>query len=268
MPISPGTHLLYTVRPGDTLYTIAEQLGTNVPSLVQINALYPPVTDPNRIFPGQALLARLPGMAEQSSVLYQVQPGDTLYRIAERFSVGVDMLAGLNRMQPSDILPVAQPLYVAAFVYEVEQGDSLYRISRRFGVPMSELIRANRSRPGLSPDVIYPGFRLIVPLPSSTNIVVFQPLPGTRIVPEQHLTGSARAFEATINYQIRDANGHVVTQERAATAAQGAPAFGIFDVQLQFDQTPVTQTGILMVYTRSARDGSIQDLVEVAVAFS
>lgn len=267
MPISPGTHLLYTVRPGDTLYTIAEQLGTNVPSLVQINALHPPVTEPGRIFPGQLLLARLPGMSEQSSVLYQVQPGDTLYRIAERFSVSVDMLAGLNQIQQPNLLRVAQLLYIAAFVYEIEQGDSLYRVSQRFGTSMSELIRANRNRPGLSPDVIYPGFRLVFPLPSSTNIVVFQPLPGTEIAPGRHLTGSARAFEATINYQIRDAMGRIITQERAATTTQGAPAFGLFDAQLQFDQTPATQNGILMVYTRSARDGSIQDLVEVPVTF-
>lgn len=267
MPISLGTHLLYTVRQGDTLYTIAEQWGTNVPSLVQINALHPPVTDPDRIYPGQVLLVRLPGMAEQSSVLYQVQPGDTLYRIAERFSVSVDMLAGLNQIQQPDIIRVGQLLYIAAFVYEVERGDSLYRISQRFGTPMSELFRANRNRPGLSPDVIYPGFRLVVPLPSSTNIVVFQPLPGTRIAPGHHLTGSARAFEATINYQIRDAMGRIVTRERAATATQGAPTFGQFDAQLQFDQPPATQNGILMVYTRSARDGSIQDLVEVPVTF-
>lgn len=267
MPISPGTHLLYTVRPGDTLYTIAEQWGTNVPSLVQMNALYPPITEPDRIFPGQVLLARLPGMAEQSSVLYQVQPGDTLYRIAERFSISLDMVAALNQIQQPDLLRIAQLLYIAAFVYEVEQGDSLYRISRRFGTPMSELIRANRNRPGLSPDVIYPGFRLVVPLPSSTNIVVFQPLPGTRIAPGQHLTGSARAFEATIHYQIRDATGRIITQERTVTATQGAPAFGQFDAQVQFDQTPAVQNGIVMVYTRSALDGSIQDLVEVPVTF-
>lgn len=267
MPISPGTHLLYTVSPGDTLYTIANRLGTNVESLVQINSLFPPITEPNRIFPGQILLARLPGMAEQSSVLYQVQPGDTLYRIAERFSISVDMLAGLNQLEQIDILRVAQLLYIAAFVYEVEQGDSLYRISRRFGITMSELIRANQNRPGLSPDVIYPGFRLVVPLPSSTNIVVFQPYPGSRIAPGQHLTGSARAFEATIQYQIRDQMERIVTQERAVTASQGAPAFGLFDVPLQFDQTPTTPNGILMVYTRSARDDSIQDLVEVPVTF-
>lgn len=267
MPISPGTHLLYTVCPGDTLYSIANQLGTNVQSLIQINTLYLPVAEPAQIFPGQVLLVRLPGMAEQSSVLYQVQSGDTLYRIAERFSVSVDMLAGLNQLQQPDILRVSQLLSVASFVYEVEQGDTLFQISRRFGTTMSELIRANQRRPGLSPDVIYPGLRLVVPLPSSTNIVVFQPLPGTKIAPGQRLTGWARAFEATINYQICNAMGRIITQERAVTASQGAPAFGLFDAQLQFDQTPTTQSGILMVYTRSARDGSIQDLVEVSVTF-
>jgi LysM repeat protein len=206
-------------------------------------------------------------MAEQSSVFYQVQPCDTLYRIAEQFSVGVDLLAGINQLQQPDILRVAQLLYVAAFAYEVEPGDSLYKISRRFGTTTSALIRANRNRPGLSPDVLYPGFRLVIPLPSSTNIIVFQPLPGTRIAPGQHLTGLARAFEATIQYQIRDAAGHSVTQERAVTASQGAPAFGQFDVQFEFDKTPAAQQGILMVYTRSARDGRIQDLVEVPVIF-
>lgn len=266
MPLSSGTHLLYTVRPGESLYTIAEQLGTNVPSLVQINALYPPVADPNLIFPGQVLLARLPGMAEESSVLYQVQPGDTLYRIAERFSVSVDLLAALNEIKYPNMLVVAQLLYVAAFVYEVEQGDSLQRIARRFGTTISELIRANSNRPGLSPDVLYPGFRLVVPLPSSTNILVSKPLPGTRIAPGDHVSGRARAFEATVNYQIFDATGRNVARERAATASQAAPEYGLLDIELQFDYPPAAPHGVLIVYTRSPRDGSVQDLVEVPVS--
>ncbi|WP_019535501.1 LysM peptidoglycan-binding domain-containing protein [Paenibacillus ginsengihumi] len=267
MPIPSGTHLLYTVRPGETLYTIAEQLETNVPSLVQINALYPPVAEPGLIFPGQMLLARSPGMAEESTVLYQVQPGDTLYRIAERFSVSVDLLAALNEIKHPNMIWVAQILYVAAFVYEVEPGDSLQRISRRFGMPMSELIRANWNRPGLSPDVMYPGFRLVIPLPSSTNILVSQPLPGSRIAPGEHVKGRARTFEATINYQIFDALGRVIARERAVAAAQAAPEYGLFDIELQFDNPPAAPHGILIVYTRSFRNGSIQDLVEVPVTF-
>jgi len=267
MPVSPGTHVMYTVRPGDTLYSIANQFGTSVDAIVQANALYPPITDPNLIFPGWKLLIRVPGMSQQSAVLHQVTEGDTFFRIAERYSVGLDLLLALNPTETPDILRVAQLLYIPAFVYEVEQGDSLYRISRRLGIPMGELTRANAGRPGFSPDVIYPGYRLVIPLPSSTNIVVFEPLPGSRIASGQMLNGLARAFEANVLYQIRDAAGEIVAAERFVTASEGAPAYGQFQAGLSLDRPPSTSVGTLMVYTRSARDGSIQDLVEVLVYF-
>lgn len=267
MPIAPGTHVVYTVRPGDTLYSIANRFGSSVPAIEQGNALYPPFMDPGLIYPGQKLLIPLPGMSQHSTVLHQATEGDTMYRIAERYSVGLDMLAALNQIERPDILQVGRLVYIPAFVYAVEQGDSLFRISRRFGMPMSELVRANQGRTGFSPDVIYPGYLMAVPLPSSTNIVVFQPLPGTKIAAGQTMSGVARAFEAAALYQIRDAAGRPVTKERPFQTNAGAPAFGTFRVPIQFDLVPATSTGTLMVYTRSARDGSIQDLVELAVMF-
>jgi len=265
MPISPGTYAVYTVRPGDSPYSIANQFGSSLADLERANALYPPVTDPGLIFPGQKLVVRVPGTSQESTVLHQVTEGDTLFRLAERYSAGVDMLAALNRLEQPDILRVAQLLYIPAFVYEVEAGDSLYRIARRFGSSISELARANASRPGFSPDVLYPGYRLVIPLPSSTNIVVFRPLPGSRIAAGTPLAGSARAFEANVLYRVRDDAGRIVARERAVTAAEGAPAFGAFSAPIAFDAAPGTPAGAIQVYTRSARDGSIQDLVEVPV---
>ena len=267
MPIVPGTHVLYTIQSGDTLYEIANRTGASLPDLIRQNALYPPITEPDLIYPGWAVLIRLPGMTEHSGVLHQAAPGDTIHRIADRYSVGTDMLAALNRLEQPDILSVAQLIYVPAFVYETEVGDTLYRISRRYGVPLAEIIRANRDRPGLSPDLIYPGYRLIIPLPSSTSIVVFQPLPGSRIASGQPLVGAARAFEANVLYQIRDAADRVVVRERPVTASEGAPAFGRFEDVIRFDHPPSARTGTLLVYTRSPRDGSVQDLVEVPVTF-
>lgn len=267
MPISPGTHAVYTVLPGDSPYSIANRFGSSLADLERSNALYPPVTDPGLIDPGQKLLVRVPGTSQESAVFHQVTEGDTLFRLAERYSAGVDMLAALNRMEQPDILRVAQLLYIPAFVYEVGPGDSLWRISRRFGASLSELTRANASRPGFSPDVLYPGYKLVVPLPSSTNIVVFRPLPGSRAALGTPLSGSARAFEANVLYRIRDDAGRIVARERAVTATEGAPAFGAFSVPLAFDTQPGTPSGAIQVYTRSARDGSIQDLVEVPVLF-
>jgi len=266
MPIAPGTHVVHTVRPGDTLCAIAGQFGAAFQDLVRANALQPPVTDPDRIYPGQKLLVRVPGMSQQSAVLHQVTEGDTVYGLAGRYSAGPEMLAALNRLERPDILR-AQLVYIPAFVHEVEPGDSLFGIAQRYGTPMGELARANAGRPGFSPDVLFPGFRLVVPLPSSTNIVVFSPLPASRIAAGESLAGAARAFEAVVHYQIRDASGRPVTGERTFMTSAGAPAFGEFQVPLEFDRAPSTPTGTLLVYTRSARDGTVQDLVGVTVAF-
>jgi len=168
MSIAPGTHVMYTVRPGDTLYTIANQIGTNVPALVQANALHPPIANPNLIYPGWKLIARMPGMSQESTLLYQVAPGDTLSRIARMYSVDVARLAELNRIPNPDDLKVAQLLYIPAIVYEIEPGDTLYRIATRFGITLDQLLRANSHRPGLSANVIYAGFRLVVPQPNKT----------------------------------------------------------------------------------------------------
>lgn len=168
MSIAAGTHVMYTVRPGDSLYSIANQIGTNVPALVQANALYPPITEPDLIHPGWKLIARVPGMSQESALLYQVAPGDTLYRIAQMYSTNVNRLAELNRLADPNDLRVAQLLYIPAIVYEIAPGDTLYRIAQRFGIAPEQLLRANSHRPGLSRDLIYAGFRLVVPQPQKT----------------------------------------------------------------------------------------------------
>lgn len=165
MAVAPGTHVLYTIQPGDTLYQIANRLGTNVPALVQANALYPPITDPDFIRPGWKLIARVPGMSQESVLLYQVAPGDTLYRIARMFSNDVNRLAELNRLPGPNELRVAQLLYIPAFIYEIEPGDTLYRIAVNSGTTLEQLLMANSNRPGVSSSVIYAGFKLIVPQP-------------------------------------------------------------------------------------------------------
>ncbi|HEY0826722.1 MAG TPA: LysM peptidoglycan-binding domain-containing protein [Bacilli bacterium] len=268
MPIVQGKHYIYTVRPGDTLYSIAARLGSNVQLIGQTNALYPPITDPGLIYPGQVLIVSEAGISQQqNAVLYIIGPGDTLTQIASRFSVSVDLMAGINQIPDPNLIYINQMITAPAFIYEVAQGDTLFRIGQFFGVTLGALLQANQRRPGLSPDVIYPGYRLIIPLPSTRNVVIFNPLPGTRIEPGQSLEGYARVFEATAQYQIRDNNGQIVTKERTITTSEGAPAYGRFSAVIQFDAEPTTSEGQLWVYSYSAKDGSIQDLTAVKVMF-
>lgn len=266
MPIVDGKSFIYTVKQGDTLFSIASNIGGTVPLLVEANAIYPPFTDPYLIYPGQRLVISDPGNRQ---VIHIVRPGETLNQVAERYSTSVDLLQGINTQvtNPNLIYP-NQLLSVPALIYSVEQGDTLYKISQRFGISIQSLLEANRHRPGFSPDVIYPIYQIIIPIPTSKNIVVIQPLPGTKIREGQILQGFARAFEGAILYRIIDQNGQMVTQEAPIQTTAGGPAYGSFSTFITFDKQPTTGSGELWVYTRSPRDGSIQDLVTIRVLLS
>jgi LysM repeat protein len=269
MPVSEGVHIIYTVRPGDTLYSIARRFGSTVQLIEQSNALYPPITDPGMIYPGQVLTIPETGIGQPRKITYIINPGDSLYKIGQRFSATPDLLVGLNpQILDANVIIANVPLTVPAFIYSVEQGQSLYRISRELGVPMNELIRANQGRPGFSPELLFEGFELIVPLPSSSNIVVTAPLPGTSITSGQALEGTARAFEGTILYQLLDESGRHVIEEKPLTVSVGAPLYGTFSTAMQFDRPPTTSNGELWVYARSAVDDRIIDLVQVKVRFA
>ena len=68
---------IYTVRPGDTLYTIAQRYGVTTDVLIYDNQ----ISDPLRLVPGQALFIPV------TSVSYTVRPGDSLYRIARSYGL-------------------------------------------------------------------------------------------------------------------------------------------------------------------------------------
>jgi len=269
MPVAEGVHIIYTVRPGDSLYSIARRFGSEVQLIEQSNALYPPITDPGLIYPGQVLTIPETGVGQPRKISYIVNPGDSLYKIGLRFSATPDLLVGLNpQILDANVIIANVPLDVPAFIYSVERGQSLYRISRELGVPMNELIQANMGRPGFSADLLFEGFDLIVPLPSSRNIVVSEPLPGSTIMPGQALEGTARAFEGTLNYQLFDESGRNVITEKVLQVSVGAPQFGTFSTALQFDNQPTSPNGDLWVYARSAVDDRIIDLVQLRVRFA
>jgi murein DD-endopeptidase MepM/ murein hydrolase activator NlpD len=110
---------------------------------------------------------------------YNVQSGDTLYRISRHTGVSVAALTAYNRLTDPNRIRVGQVLRLPAAVereapaepthlspahdgayYMVQRGDTLTRIASRFGVPLESLVAANQiSRPNL----IYAGFVLRIP---------------------------------------------------------------------------------------------------------
>lgn len=265
MTIITKKEFIYTIRKGDTLTSIAKRFGSSGDAIAQANHLMPPVTDPNLIFPGNVLV--VPSLSVSGKASYVVKSGDTVSGIALRFSTFTDLVSGINNLTNPNLIIPDQQLLVPVFIYEIKLGDTLSAISSRFGIPLSRIIKANQGRPGFQKDLIWPKFHLIIPLPTSKNIVVWTPLPGTKIASGQRVKGQARAFEAALNHELRDANGVIVSNEGFITADAGAPVYGNFSSTLPFDRKPTSTTGELHVFTRSAKDGSIQDLVKIKVLF-
>ena len=203
---------IYTVRAGDTLYSIARRFGSSVDTIVRANHLFEPVTYAGYIFPGNVLV--VPSLLEVGKVTYMVNLGDTVSGIAYRFSTFPDLVTGINNLSNSNYIFVNQGLVVPAFIYQIQAGDTLSSISRRFGISILAITKANQNRPGFQGDLIWPEYYLILPLPTSRNIVVWSPFPGTRIVHNQRIEGQARAFEANVLHQLRDTNGIIVSNER------------------------------------------------------
>lgn len=77
---------IHVVRPGDSVFSIANQYGVSVQRLIFDNEIY----TPENLVIGQALLILHP------TKIYQVKPGDTLYSIAQDFQVSVISLIRNN----------------------------------------------------------------------------------------------------------------------------------------------------------------------------
>jgi len=98
--------ILYTVRPGDTLWTIAEKFNTSVNDIARYNG----IAEPDEIFPTQRL--RIPVTSPPSSRWYIVRPGDSLFRIADRFNTTIPELVRLNQLRDPNVIYVGQVMRV------------------------------------------------------------------------------------------------------------------------------------------------------------
>jgi membrane-bound lytic murein transglycosylase D len=106
----------YTVQPGDSLWSIARRFEVTEKQLRVWNTL----GWSNMLRPGQVLLvsqpssrvARQTGAAPQptAEVIYQVEPGDTLWGIGRRFAVNTDQIRQWNDLTREHILRPGQKL--------------------------------------------------------------------------------------------------------------------------------------------------------------
>ncbi len=185
----PATPLVHLVRPGESLFGIAQNYGMSINQIVTLNN----IGNPGLIYVGQSIMigggagpVQLPAPAPTQPA-YTVQPGDTLARIAAHFGTTVSQLAAANNLSNPNIIHVGQQIIygsgapvsqqeapapaptaptppAAAEIYTVRIGDSLSGIAARFGIPLGTLAAYNNI---VNPSMIYIGQPLSIPGNSS-----------------------------------------------------------------------------------------------------
>ena len=94
---------IHTVKPGDTVYSLAERYRVPLRNVIDLNRLQPPY----RLIPGQPLF--IPKPRE-----HRVAGGETVYGISRRYGVDMSALMKLNGIVPPYTIKVGQILRIPA----------------------------------------------------------------------------------------------------------------------------------------------------------
>lgn len=207
--------IIYTVRAGDFVGRIAQQFNSTIEAIIIANQL----NENGLIFVGQQLIIPLaqlptatltpsitptgvtatppagtprPPVTTGPTILYIVQPGDSLSSIAVRFGTTVQAIAQANNILNFNLVAAGQRLNIPSrgvvatasprptasmqptatrtsapvppvtggILYRVQAGDNLFKIALRFGVTVNSLVQLNRI---VNPSRIYVGQLITIP---------------------------------------------------------------------------------------------------------
>ncbi len=98
------------------------------------------------------------------------------------------------------------------------------------------------------------------------NIRVTSPKPNDKLTSPFVVVGEARVFENVVNVRVTNTKGEAFINETAYAKAPDAGQFGPFSINLSY-KFKNTKEGFVEVYSKSAKDGSEQDLVRIPVIF-
>jgi len=183
-PAGSAGQATYTVRPGDTAYSVARLAGTDVPTLLRVNGLTGSDLHAGQLLrlPGNAATVPSPAPVPAEPVAspprsHTVQPGQTLYSVARLYGLKPDELQAFNHLSSPDLksgqrllLPGSAPVpfgppapvSVAAIPvtpvpappaavpasslprHTVTPGQTLYAIARLYSLKAADLLALNR----------------------------------------------------------------------------------------------------------------------------
>lgn len=156
----------YTIRPGDSWWSIANRFGMDMYQLAQLNGM----AINNVIHPGQKIKVKgtikngAKPVKNTNTSSYLVKPGDSWWSIAAKHGLSMYALASRNGktiytvIHPGDRLTISGQTVTATRAYTVRRGDTLSGISARLRVSIGHLVQVNHIG---NPNLIFVGQRLV-----------------------------------------------------------------------------------------------------------
>ncbi len=190
----------YVVQKGDSLYSIANKLGTTVSELKKENNL-----TTNTLQIGEVLRIPTKEIYEGEENVYIVQKGDTLYSVAMANNTTVDELKRINNLT-TNILSTGQLLKIPSALlpestYIVKKGDSLYSIANKYNTTVDELKRINN----LTSNILSIGQVLKLPSDKVSDVEKEENTISYTVQKGDSLYSIARKYSTTIG-KIKDLN--------------------------------------------------------------
>ena len=190
----------YVVQKGDSLYSIANKLGTTVSELKKENNL-----TSNTLQIGEVLRIPTKEIYEGEENVYIVKKGDTLYSVAMANNTTVDELKKANNLT-SNILSTGQLLKIPSALlpestYIVKKGDSLYSIANKYNTTIDELKRINN----LTSNTLSIGQVLKLPSDKVSDVEKEENTISYTVQKGDSLYSIARKYSTTID-KIKDLN--------------------------------------------------------------
>ena len=253
----------HIVQPGETLSQIAQQYGTTVENLQELNDL----PDANYVWYGQRLLvdteeAPAPPREEEFQ-LYTVQPGDTLFRLAGKHGISLTRLMTINGFTSEEWLSLGQELLVPKAlapapqtdfsvtdlhsatpvpemkpgqtrlaVHTVQMGESISDIAELHEVNPGALARLNELQ---NNSTLEPGRVLRIPTDNALEL----------------LEGMSQRLDRALYPTLTERWVEVDLNEQMAIAYEGARPVKVFVISSGFGDNP-TVTGTFRIWVKIA----------------
>jgi LysM repeat protein len=165
----PGQTVVSAVTPETPESGEGEQ-PTQVPAIDTPGSEEPQATEAPAPTEEPSAPEQPPAQGEGSIVFHTVQPGDTLYSIAQQYDTTAQAISRVNGLTNPNQIAVGQQLKIPTsdgsgscrIRHTVKQGEWVWQIARNYGVDPYSILAAN----GLtmeSADPIYPGTILCIP---------------------------------------------------------------------------------------------------------